>query len=167
MTKSITPQSIKRFIEQEDFKEKLRDSVTPESMRQFASFCDYHAREQIKLYADAIEELQKRAAERRVEELEVGNTALAKIAELTADRDSWADQASKWGNDVLAQSAKLAEAERENAALRRDVERYQEKADAIHRYLIKKEDQPLLAVITELSLDSQRRAAINAAIEPK
>jgi len=44
-------------------------------------------------------------------------------------------------------------------ALEADLQRYQEKADAIHKYLSAKNNSALLAVITELSLDAERRAA--------
>mgnify|MGYP001605379112 CR=1 FL=1 len=60
----------------------------------------------------------------------------------------------KW-KAVTAVSALEAKLE----AMEREVLRYQEKADAIHKYLGAKEDSALLAVITELSLDAQRRAA--------
>lgn len=47
------------------------------------------------------------------------------------------------------------------AALEADARRYQEKADAIHKYLTEKNNTALLAVITELSLDAQKRAALS------
>jgi hypothetical protein len=45
------------------------------------------------------------------------------------------------------------------AASEAKVAEYQEKADAIHKYLLEKKPEALMAVITELSLDSERRRA--------
>ena len=44
-------------------------------------------------------------------------------------------------------------------ALEDEIERYQEKADAVHKYLAAKDTSALIAVVTELSLDAERRAA--------
>jgi hypothetical protein len=42
-------------------------------------------------------------------------------------------------------------------SLRNKLENFQEKADAIHRYLKEKKPDAILAVVTELSLESERR----------
>ena len=41
----------------------------------------------------------------------------------------------------------------------------EEKADAIHKYLLAKNDMALIAIITELSLDAERRALLPRKVE--